>query len=65
MPEIRPKKNPDGSCVSHVVQKGKGCKEVATYNGLTTKDLEDFNKNTWGMSFDSILSFLSNSCVVF
>lgn len=49
LPAIRPKQNVDGSCFSHQIKKHDGCIKVAMANGLTLKDLEDFNKETWGV----------------
>lgn len=48
LPDIRPKQNADGSCFAYQIKKGDYCNKVATANGLTTKELEEFNKDTWG-----------------
>lgn len=48
LPDVRPKMNADGSCYAHIVKAGEGCSDLALTNGLTEKDILDFNKNTWG-----------------
>ena len=48
MPDFSPKPDPDGMCASIVVQPGDSCSEIASSNSINQKDLENFNKNTWG-----------------
>ncbi|KAK6822971.1 hypothetical protein PG987_014516 [Apiospora arundinis] len=48
LPDIRPKKNADGSCDAYQIQKGDSCAKIAVASGLTVKELESFNKDTWG-----------------
>ncbi|CAN9331814.1 unnamed protein product [Alternaria alternata] len=48
--KIRPKKNADGSCFSYDIKDGDGCWALADANYLTTKGIEDLNKNTWGFA---------------
>jgi hypothetical protein len=55
LPDFKPKPNPDGSCASYLVNAGDWCDSIAVANGLTVKDLEDLNKNTWGWSGCAIL----------
>lgn len=50
LPDVRPKPNPDGTCFSYQVQQGDDCAIIEAANGLTRKDLTDFNKDTWGFS---------------
>lgn len=55
MPDLRPKKNADGSCFAYQIQETEFCSKIAVAHGLTVKELEDFNKETWGVFY---LSFL-------
>ncbi|RYO90016.1 hypothetical protein DL762_002911 [Monosporascus cannonballus] len=48
LPDIRPKKNADGSCFAYQIKGGDFCAKIAVSNGLTVKELENLNKNTWG-----------------
>ncbi|KAF9894400.1 hypothetical protein FE257_007903 [Aspergillus nanangensis] len=47
-PVVGPGPNPDGSCKYHEVQQDEICKTIATSYGVTTADLYDLNKKTWG-----------------
>ncbi|KAL2257800.1 hypothetical protein VTK26DRAFT_9157 [Humicola hyalothermophila] len=50
-PDLRPKKNPDGSCATHVVKTGETCFEIQEKYLLEKGDIEEFNqKKTWGFS---------------
>lgn len=49
LPDIRPKKNSDGSCAAYQIKEGDSCSKVAVSNGLTLTELKNFNKDTWGM----------------
>ncbi|KAL8335759.1 hypothetical protein RB598_009788 [Gaeumannomyces tritici] len=48
LPDIRPKKNSDGTCFAYKIQQGDFCAKVAANNGFTVEELEKINKNTWG-----------------
>ncbi|KAI9040038.1 uncharacterized protein KD926_008601 [Aspergillus affinis] len=48
LPDFRPKPNEDGSCKSYKIQEGDNCDNLAAEYSLSKKDLEDFNKKTWG-----------------
>ncbi|KAM0335266.1 hypothetical protein ACHAQA_000310 [Verticillium albo-atrum] len=50
LPDFRPKPNADGTCYSVVADHGLGCWDYADANFLTTKDIDGFNKNTWGFT---------------
>lgn len=50
LPDLSPKPNPDGGCATYQVQSGDYCAKIAAANSLDVKDLENFNKNTWGWS---------------
>lgn len=55
IPDFKPKPEADGTCASVVVQPDESCSEIASANDLIQKDLEDFNKETWGwMGCDSL-----------
>ncbi|KAK4454184.1 killer toxin subunits alpha beta [Podospora aff. communis PSN243] len=50
-PDLRPKKNADGSCATHVVQKNQYCYDIQEMYMLEAGDIEKFNKKkTWGFS---------------
>ncbi|KAK1149031.1 hypothetical protein N8T08_007708 [Aspergillus melleus] len=48
LPDLTPKPKPDGTCASVLVEPGDLCSTIAAANSLTPKDLENFNKKTWG-----------------
>ncbi|OAA36492.1 chitinase [Metarhizium rileyi] len=48
LPDFRPKSNSDGSCHVYTVHAGDSCSSIAAANSVTIKDLETFNKRTWG-----------------
>ncbi|RSL78176.1 hypothetical protein CEP51_008443 [Fusarium floridanum] len=50
LPDFSPKPDPDGGCATYQVQSGDYCDKIAAANSLEVKDLEAFNKNTWGWS---------------
>lgn len=58
LPDLRPKPNPDGSCRSYQVKADDNCDNLAAEYSLTKKDLEDFNKNTWGWNSCKEVLFL-------
>ncbi|KAI8163643.1 Killer toxin subunits alpha/beta [Colletotrichum sp. SAR 10_70] len=47
LPDIRPKQNADGSCHAYQIKQNDFCNKIATANGLTVKELESFNQDTW------------------
>lgn len=50
-PDLRPKKNPDGSCATHVVKKNEYCFDIQERYLLEQGDIEKFNqKKTWGFT---------------
>lgn len=48
LPDFAPKPNPDGSCATYTIQQDDNCANLAAQYSLTKKDLENFNKKTWG-----------------
>jgi chitinase len=49
LPDIRPKPGPNGACASYEIQSGDTCTAIANNNGLTVRDISNFNdKVTWG-----------------
>jgi len=48
LPDLRPKKNADGSCFAHTVQTGESCSVIAASHQLSDAELLAFNANTWG-----------------
>ncbi|KAK0726585.1 hypothetical protein B0T21DRAFT_422331 [Apiosordaria backusii] len=50
LPDLRPKKNADGSCFEYTIQPLDSCNKTAVRVQLTQADLFKFNKNTWGWS---------------
>lgn len=64
LPDIRPKKNPDGSCASYLVASGDNCSKLAGKYGLTMDDIEGFNKGTtWGWNGCNALLAGMNMCL--
>ncbi|KAM7192236.1 hypothetical protein V8F20_008938 [Naviculisporaceae sp. PSN 640] len=50
-PDLRPKKNPDGTCATHVVKKDEICYDIQEKYLLEQGDIEKFNqKKTWGFT---------------
>ncbi|CAG8207143.1 unnamed protein product [Penicillium salamii] len=48
LPDFSPKPKKDGSCATATVGDGESCSTIAAANGLTEKDIDGFNKKTWG-----------------
>ncbi|KAK8116047.1 Glycoside hydrolase [Apiospora sp. TS-2023a] len=48
MPDFRPKPHSDGSCDTYKVGNNDYCASIAAAKSLTVKELESFNKKTWG-----------------
>lgn len=64
LPDIRPKKNADGTCATYLVKSGDDCPTLAGKNGLKTSDIEDFNKGTtWGWNGCEHLLASMNICL--
>jgi hypothetical protein len=63
LPDVRPKPNSDGSCASYLVKAGDWCDSIAAANGLTVKELESLNQNTWGWSGCTTLYAGINMCL--
>lgn len=63
LPDVRPKQSSDGTCAYVDVSAGQGCQAIASRNGLKIKDLEDFNKKTWGWNGCDDLQINQRICV--
>lgn len=51
LPDLRPKKNADGSCAWHSVADGELCASIAAANFLKEEDINKFNVGkTWGFA---------------
>ncbi|KAK1833707.1 hypothetical protein QBC39DRAFT_254113 [Podospora conica] len=48
LPDLRPKKNADGSCAVYTVAANNTCGSIAVRHQLSVDDLFKFNNNTWG-----------------
>ncbi|KAJ3495624.1 hypothetical protein NLG97_g3256 [Lecanicillium saksenae] len=48
LPDRRPKPNADGTCATYTTQPDDDCSVIAAKRDLTAKDIEEFNKKTWG-----------------
>jgi hypothetical protein len=48
LPDLRPKKNADGSCFVYTVKKDESCSTIAGSHQLTVDKLNEFNSGTWG-----------------
>lgn len=47
-PDLKPKPDSNGNCATYRTKKDDSCSKIAVARDLTTSDLMDFNKNTWG-----------------
>ncbi|PNY28258.1 Uncharacterized protein TCAP_01844 [Tolypocladium capitatum] len=48
LPDMTPKKNADGSCATHTIQDGDTCSKIFLTYHINHKDINGFNKDTWG-----------------
>ncbi|KAF2819903.1 putative glycosyl hydrolase, family 18 [Ophiobolus disseminans] len=48
LPDLKPKPDSNGNCAVYTTKKDDNCAKIAASRDLSTKDLEDFNKKTWG-----------------
>ncbi|KAB5583051.1 hypothetical protein GE09DRAFT_1247143 [Coniochaeta sp. 2T2.1] len=48
LPDLRPRKNADGSCFVHTVKANNSCSSIAISHQLTVDNLFTFNAKTWG-----------------
>lgn len=63
LPDRRPKMGADGTCASYKTNNGDSCASIAASRDLTVKDIENFNKKTWGWNGCDILSLGFRLCV--
>ncbi|KAK4136083.1 glycoside hydrolase family 18 protein [Trichocladium antarcticum] len=63
LPDVRPKPNPDGTCLSYKVEADDNCANLGAQYGLTNKEIEDLNKNTWGWSGCELLFSQTVMCL--
>lgn len=63
LPDFTPKPEPDGTCASVLVKEGDFCSSIASANGITVKDLESFNKKTWGWMGCDLLQAQQQICL--
>ncbi|KAF1973227.1 putative glycosyl hydrolase, family 18 [Bimuria novae-zelandiae CBS 107.79] len=47
-PDLKPKPDANGNCATYLTQPNDSCTSIAIARDLDPKDLEEFNKNTWG-----------------
>lgn len=47
LPDIAPKPQSDGTCATYSVQLNDNCADIAAQFGITTSDIEKYNKDTW------------------
>ncbi|PNY27078.1 Killer toxin subunits alpha/beta [Tolypocladium capitatum] len=50
LPDMRPKKNSDGSCFRYTVSVGDSCAKIAAAHSLKAVDIEKLNTKTWGFA---------------
>lgn len=59
-----PKKNPDGTCATHLIQNGDTCAGLAKQNNIAVTDIETWNKGkTWAWVSCSNLLLGYNMCL--
>jgi GH18 family chitinase len=63
LPDLRPKQQEDGSCHVYQVKDNDNCADLAVGFGLTTKEIEGFNKNTWGWNGCKLLFVETKICL--
>ncbi|KAL2862689.1 uncharacterized protein BJX67DRAFT_292234 [Aspergillus lucknowensis] len=64
LPDIRPKPEEDGTCATHLVKKDEDCSVLGPANGLTNKEIEEFNNGTtWGWNGCGDLNYGINICL--
>lgn len=63
LPDFAPKPNSDGTCKSHYVTSVDTCSSLAASYSITQKQLETFNKNTWGWMGCGDLQAKSTICL--
>ncbi|MGH7964564.1 MAG: hypothetical protein ACRERD_22585 [Candidatus Binatia bacterium] len=63
LPDMRPKADANGMCHTFHVGSGDDCDKIAAANGVQRKDIEDFNKNTWGFYGCKDLAHDTEICV--
>lgn len=60
----KPQPNEDGTCASHIIQKGDDCTSIAKTYHVTVKDLEDWNRGkTWAWTECKALLLGYNMCI--
>ncbi|KAJ5577072.1 Glycoside hydrolase superfamily [Penicillium sp. DV-2018c] len=59
----KPKPEADGTCASYKTIPKDTCYEIAKSNQITVKDIESFNKDTWGWSGCGSLGFNQIICL--
>ncbi|KAG8410222.1 hypothetical protein J3458_018258 [Metarhizium acridum] len=63
LPDRRPKPESDGTCASVKTNQGDSCASIAASRDLTVKDIEGFNKDTWGWNGCKLLWVGFRLCV--
>ncbi|KAK4455350.1 hypothetical protein QBC34DRAFT_340767 [Podospora aff. communis PSN243] len=63
LPNLRPKKNADGSCFVYTVQDDDDCPSIAARHQLTDDELAKFNAKTWGWNGCSPLWTKTKICL--
>ncbi|KLU91336.1 hypothetical protein MAPG_09857 [Magnaporthiopsis poae ATCC 64411] len=63
LPDLRPKQNADGSCFVYETVQGDFCNSIAVRHGLTTDELMEMNKKTWGWAGCSPLGLGVRMCL--
>ncbi|KAL8393756.1 hypothetical protein RB595_003486 [Gaeumannomyces hyphopodioides] len=63
LPDLRPKQNTDGTCFVYETVQGDFCNSIAVRHGLTTDELMEMNKKTWGWAGCSPLGLGVRMCL--
>ncbi|KAH6641888.1 class V chitinase-like protein [Chaetomium tenue] len=63
LPDLRPQKNPDGTCFDYTVKSGDYCAVIADHHYLTVADIEKYNLQTWGWTGCNLLQLGANICL--
>lgn len=62
--EVAPQPEAHGTCANYVTQAEDDCYKIGQANGIKEKDIEDFNKNTWGWTGCGSLDIGVRICVI-
>ncbi|KAJ5827672.1 Glycoside hydrolase superfamily [Penicillium robsamsonii] len=63
VPDLKPKPKADGTCFTYKTIREDTCFKIAAANRISVKDIESFNKETWGWSGCDALGYSQIMCL--